>query len=127
MVRIPDARPWRPWGTGSGATAAPPRGVAMQHIFSTTALLLLLLVSVPPALADELDIDQLARGVIVLDVAAGSPAYRLRFEAGDILVRLNRVEIDTVAELRKLLRRIGGDWHVTIRRGGRLHNLVIRL
>ncbi len=80
-----------------------------------------------PALADELDIDQLARGVIVLDVAAGSPAYRLRFEAGDILVRLNRVEIDTVAELRKLLRRIGGDWHVTIRRGGRLHNLVIRL
>ncbi len=79
-----------------------------------------------PALTEELGIDPLSRGVIVLDVAVGSPAYRLRFEAGDILARLNRVEIERVAQLRRLLRRNRDVWNITIRRGGRLRNLVIR-
>ena len=79
-----------------------------------------------PLLADELGIDPLGHGVIVLDVAAGSPSYRLRFKAGDILVRLNRVEIESVAQLRRLLKRYREEWNTAIRRDGRLLNMVIR-
>ena len=79
-----------------------------------------------PALAEELEINPLASGVIVLDVAVGSPAHRLGFEPGDVLAGLDEVEVERVAQLRQLLSRHVGDWNFTIRRGRQLLSMVIR-
>ncbi len=79
-----------------------------------------------PAVADELAIDTGARGVVVLDVARGSPAGRLGFAAGDIVAAVNGRPVGSVASLRELLAGRQPSWEVTIRRQGRLLSLTVR-
>ena len=56
-----------------------------------------------PALADELGLEGAPRGVILLDVRRGSPVAQIRLVQGDIIQRINDVEIRTVDELRRLV------------------------
>ena len=39
-----------------------------------------------PALADELRLDPSAEGVVVLEITNGSPAQRLGFQRGDVVL-----------------------------------------
>jgi serine protease Do len=78
-----------------------------------------------PALADELGLDTLVKGVIVLQVEPGSTAQRLGVQPGDIVLKVNDREITTVLELR---RAIGGErqsWRLSVRRGDRILNVVV--
>ena len=79
-----------------------------------------------PALAEELALDSEATGVIVLRLKRRSPADRIGLEAGDILVRLNGQEINSVATLKKLLTRDYSAWRIEINRSGRSLKLFIR-
>jgi Do/DeqQ family serine protease len=79
-----------------------------------------------PALAEEISFDTDASGVVVMRVKRGSPADRIGLEPGDILLRLNGTEIDSVSRLRQLVKRGYSNWRIEIVRGGRTLQLVIR-
>lgn len=78
-----------------------------------------------PALAEEIGLDTLDTGVIVLDVAAASPAARFRIRAGDRIVKVNDRDVGDVRGLQRMLR--GTDhWTLVLKRGGQLLSLSVR-
>lgn len=79
-----------------------------------------------PALAEEISFDTDASGVVVMRIKRGSPADRIGLEPGDILLRLNGGEIDSVATLRQVIKREYSTWRIEIVRGGRTLQLIIR-
>jgi Do/DeqQ family serine protease len=78
-----------------------------------------------PALADELGIDTLETGVIVLEIAPGSPAQRFRVRGGDRIIQINGRDVRTVQELVSLLRG-ASQWTVVLRRNGQLLQFSVR-
>jgi Do/DeqQ family serine protease len=70
-----------------------------------------------PALADELRIDS-SGGVIVVNVASGSPAESYGFRPGDLILSVNNEDINKTADLDRAVREGGRLWRVTIVRGG---------
>ena len=68
-------------------------------------------------------------GVVVVDVAQGSPAARMGLRRGDIILVLNGADIAAVAQLKEALgastkiRR----WQVQLRRGAQVMNLLVTL
>jgi Do/DeqQ family serine protease len=79
-----------------------------------------------PAVAEEFGFDSVAQGVIVLRIASGSVAQRIRLRPGDIIDQVNGVEIKRVDALSKLLRQKPGEWRLAIRRGEQIFNLQLR-
>jgi S1-C subfamily serine protease len=79
-----------------------------------------------PALAEEISFDTDASGVVVMRIKRGSPADRIGLEPGDILLRLNGGEIDSVASLRQVITREYATWRIEIVRGGRTLQLIIK-
>jgi Do/DeqQ family serine protease len=71
-----------------------------------------------PALADELQLDPQAAGVVITTVADGSPAQSIGFQKGDIVVSVNDQKIDKPADLERVAGAGGRQWRVTIMRGG---------
>jgi Do/DeqQ family serine protease len=78
-----------------------------------------------PALADELGLEGAPRGVILLDVRRGSPVAQIRLTQGDIIQRINDVEIRTVDELRRLVANPKLPWRLHVRRGNRAFVLTV--
>ena len=79
-----------------------------------------------PALTEELSIDEDAYGVVVLKVRRGSPAGNTRFlRPNDIIVALNGERIESVRQLADVVQLQARRWHVSLKRGGRLLNVVI--
>ena len=74
------------------------------------------------SLAFALDegLDELARGVVVLGVARGSPAERLGLRKGDVVMSVNDEPIDRVNTLQRALERAKGTWTLSIRRDDRV-------
>ena len=80
-----------------------------------------LIASLSPALADEMGLDTLRRGVIVLSLLRGSTSHRLGFRPGDIVLRGGRQDIELVDELLEYLnKKVSGTWDITIQRGERV-------
>ena len=75
-----------------------------------------------PALADSLGGDPFTSGVIISQVARGSYAQRIGFQAGDVVVSVNDRRITTPAALNG----IGRGAQVTINRAGRQITGVMR-
>jgi S1-C subfamily serine protease len=78
-----------------------------------------------PAFAEELGIDTLEHGVIVTEIAPGSPANRLRVRPGDIVVKLNDRDVKDVRGLQTQLRD-ANQWTVVLRRNGQLLSFSVR-
>jgi Do/DeqQ family serine protease len=72
-----------------------------------------------PALADELRLDASAEGVVVLEITQGSPAHRLGFQRGDIVVSINEQNVATSKDLERATANTNRMWQVTIIREGR--------
>ena len=81
-----------------------------------------------PALIEEIGYSGPRRqGVIVLDIAPGSPAGRLGLRQGDQPLSINGIEVDSVAAMRAVLEAGGrGTWNMRIRRGNRVIVSVFR-
>lgn len=75
-----------------------------------------------PALADELGVDTLTQGVMILAVARDSLARRTRLQAGDYIVEVNGEPIDSVARLKEVVRagERGRDWRIAVKRDGKI-------
>jgi serine protease Do len=78
-----------------------------------------------PALADELGIDTGSRGVIVIDVQRGSPAGRLGFAIGDVVVAINGRQVGSVVQLGQMLTETTRQWQVAIRRDGKVLSITV--
>ena len=77
-----------------------------------------------PGLAEYFRVDS---GVLVVDVAPGTPAAIAGIQAGDVIVNLDRVQVRTVDALRMGVSRAGDTLPVTlIRRGSSLEVLLRR-
>lgn len=78
-----------------------------------------------PALAAEMGRDHFDTGVVVRDVASRSPAHRLEFRPGDVVVEINERKIESVSELRLAVSEQQPRWKITVRRAERLFTLSI--
>ena len=79
-------------------------------------------------IAAQLGLDE-ARGVLVRDVAEGSPAAEARLQPGDVIVGIDEARIDTVEDLFGELRqrRPGTEARLTIIRDGRSREVTVTL
>jgi membrane-associated protease RseP (regulator of RpoE activity) len=81
-------------------------------------------VDLRPGLADYFRVDS---GVLVVDVAAGTPAAIAGIQPGDVIVNLDRVAIRSVDALRTGISRAGDTLPITlVRQGSRLEVLLRR-
>ena len=62
---------------------------------------------------------------MVRDVASRSPAHRLEFRPGDVVVEVNGAKIDSVAVLLAAVAEERPQWKIKVRRAGRLFSLSI--
>jgi len=81
--------------------------------------------NITPALADEMQMDMMARGVIVLSVGENSQAARFGFMAADVIRQINGARIGTVAELQRALANTDS-WRMSIQRGDQVINVAVQ-
>ena len=79
-----------------------------------------------PALAEELSIDPLTQGVIILEVGMRSPAKRLGLRPGDYLIKVNGTNVDRVVTAKRLFQKTQREWALSIRRDGEILSVVLR-
>ncbi len=73
-----------------------------------------------PALADELQLDIMDKGVIVLAIERGSAAHRSGLRPGDYIVSINNKPVRSVAELNATWTGYKGAMDVKVKRGEQL-------
>jgi len=78
-----------------------------------------------PALAEELSLEPMQQGVIVLNVARGSAAREIGVQPGDVVLGVNGHEIDSVAALKRALAQRSARWALSVRREGKVLSVVI--
>jgi len=71
-----------------------------------------------PALADELQVQNVDDGVVVLDVDQGSYAKNLGFQRGDVILAVNGDRISKTRDLEQASSVPNRTWRIEILRGG---------
>ena len=100
----------------------PPRNVTElegRHPFSGAAM-----ADLSPALAEELGVEGVERGVVVMRMRHGSIARRLGFRRSDVVLRINGSEPRSVAGLKRLLASTVDRWWVSLLRDGQTVSFV---
>ena len=54
-----------------------------------------------------------------LEITTGSPAHRLGFQRGDVVISINEKRVETSKDLERLTRDTNRSWQITIVRAGR--------
>ena len=80
-----------------------------------------------PRLAEELDLMGAWEGVIVVKMKRNSPARRIGFRPGDIILSVNQESIETVDNLAAALRRPATKWRIGFSRDGRVRHVEFTL
>ena len=65
-------------------------------------------------------------GVVVAEVADGSPAARVGFQKGDLVLDVNGRKIDKTATLAAVANESAGLWRLTVSRGGEVVRMALR-
>jgi Do/DeqQ family serine protease len=71
-----------------------------------------------PALADELQLQNIDEGVVILDVDNGSYASNLGFQRGDVIEEVNGQPIAKTRDLDRVSKTPSAAWRIVILRGG---------
>lgn len=106
------------------APETPPREITQlsgNHPFAGATV-----ANLSPAFAEEIGFDALASGVMVLNLAPGSPANRIRLRPGDLVVKVNGSDIREVSDLQKAMRSNAQQWLLVLKRGDQLLQLQVR-
>ena len=82
--------------------------------------------NISPRVVEELRLPDISDGVVVAEVEAGSPAARIGFARGDVIVAVNGTEIDNTGTLEDQAAASPGLWRLSINRGGRMINQIFR-
>ncbi len=77
-----------------------------------------------PALAEELS-QSLTSGIIITNLRSRSSARRIGLKKHDIIIAINRKEIDTIHGLKKIIRYNPRVWRLTVLRGNQEIDFVI--
>ncbi len=83
-------------------------------------------INLSPAFNETKGIDTLITGVAVTEIARGSPADRIGFEPGDIILSVNETMIERVSDIKKLLASPPQEWALKVRRGSRVISVKVR-
>ena len=102
----------------------PPRRIA--RLSGRHPLVGVTVANLSPAFAEELGLDMLLRGVVILEVAPASAAERIGFRPGDIVLSVNDDAIDVVAALDMVLLAGAGEWRINVRRGEHVLRVAVR-
>jgi serine protease Do len=105
------------------APEEPPRNLTMlsgRHPFADAQV-----ANLSPALAEELSINPMQRGVIIVDLRRGGTAHRIGLQPGDIVVAVNDVDVKRVRDLQAIVARPAARWRITLTRDGRQMSFVI--
>ena len=78
-----------------------------------------------PALADEIGMRLMTKGVVILNTRKNGAAKRFGFRRGDILSEINGEVIATVNQFKTLITRPVSRWVVSIIRNGKTRSLVV--
>jgi Do/DeqQ family serine protease len=81
--------------------------------------------NITPALADDMQMDLMAKGVVVLAVDGASQAARFGFQQGDVVRQINGERIAGVAELKRALTGVD-EWNIAIQRGDHVLQLAVQ-
>ena len=84
------------------------------------------IVNLSPAVIEEFALSGPGTGVMIADVAHGSPARRHGFRPGDLLRSIDGQEVADTAGTENLLRTGGRPWRISIWRGGRSLTTIFR-
>ncbi len=84
-----------------------------------------LLANLNPALAEEIELESAASGVVVLHVRSNSIAQRLEIQPGDIILTVNGHPVASVADAKRLLGIPQPQWRLTLNRGGQTLSLEV--
>jgi len=84
------------------------------------------IVNLSPAVIEEFAFSGPGTGVMIADVARGSPARRHGFRPGDLLRSIDGREVADTAGTEDLLRTGGRPWRISIWRGGRSLTTIFR-
>ncbi|MBM3597850.1 MAG: DegQ family serine endoprotease [Alphaproteobacteria bacterium] len=79
-----------------------------------------------PAFAEELGLDPLQKGVVVLELRRSAAAARIGLQPGDIVLRLNDRDIDSIDALKGAINSASNAWRLRIRRGDQVMNVVVQ-
>jgi len=63
---------------------------------------------------------------VIVDVANGSPAQRLGFQRGDLVLSINNTKIAKTADLQRVTGQQSRVWRITIMRGGQQMSVELR-
>jgi Do/DeqQ family serine protease len=97
-----------------------------QEIRGSNPLAGSVITNLSPAVAEELHLGSLWEGVIVKSVARRSPAHRISLQPQDILLNVNGVQINRVADVEKALKKKTKSWTLVISREGRKRTLELK-
>ena len=76
-------------------------------------------------LADRLRISGVERGAVIVDIEPRSPAARMGFRPGDVVVSAQGEDVADANQLAGLVETESRLWRISFSRGGRLSNIVI--
>jgi len=79
-----------------------------------------------PAVAEELRQPFGLEGVVIADVAENSPAARLGFQKGDLVLEVNGTRIDSTAVLARVAQTDPGFWRLVVQRDGQTVRMAFR-
>ncbi|MGE4373075.1 MAG: DegQ family serine endoprotease [Xanthobacter sp.] len=105
------------------APEIPPRDAVQLHSRSPFAGATILNLS--PAVAEEMQLDTADKGVVISDVAEGSPARGAGFMPGDIIVEVNGRKVENTAEMQEMTETPQRAWRIVLDRGGRFINALL--
>jgi len=77
-----------------------------------------------PAIANDLNMDLMARGVVLVS-AGNSYAANQGFQPGDVVRAVNGADVTSTRQLQQLLDNAGGHWSLVIDRGGQRLSLTV--
>ncbi|CAH1669323.1 MAG: Do family serine endopeptidase [Chelatococcus sp.] len=78
------------------------------------------IVNLSPAVAEELSVQGLGKGVVLQELEQGSAAQRLGFQIGDAILAVNGDEVETTRDLDRAMRSRPNYWQITINRKGQV-------
>jgi Do/DeqQ family serine protease len=81
--------------------------------------------NVSPAVADDLSLNNVSKGVVVADVQEGSNAAAVGLQKGDVIVAVNNVKIATTRELQQATNKQESYWKLSVDRGGQMLTSII--
>jgi S1-C subfamily serine protease len=83
------------------------------------------MITLSPAVAEEMRIDNVTTGVVVAEVEEGTTAEAIGFQRGDVVLEVNGERVTRSRELDRLAQNPQRAWRVQINRGGKTFSRVI--